>query len=206
MAAASRPALGSDSRKQASFSPVQSSSMYLSLSSLLPSRCTAIAPMLQCAPIKLENAALARPSSSRATQEPSSPIPGPPYSSENGRPKSPISFILLVAACGISSVSSTWLPIGQSSFSTNSRIERLRSFKSSGSSKFRPSGLVAIAISISPPSFARNATSGSGEFRAALAEERRDAFLSVVAVEDRQRTLGFRAQSGGNAFVEPDIG
>src|SRR6202521_5711077 len=133
-------------------------------------------------------------------------MPAPPYSSENGRPKSPISFILLMAACGISSVSSTWLPIGQSSFSTNSRIERLRSFKSSGSSKFRPSGLVAIAISISPPSFARNATSGSREFRAALAEERRDAFLSVVAVEDRQRTLGFRAQSGGNAFVEPDIG
>src|ERR1017187_6970692 len=131
-------------------------------------------------------------------------MPAPPYSSENDRPNMPISFIFSMVAFGMSSVSSTCWLIGHSSFSTNSRIERRSSLRSSGSSKFRPSGLVAIAMMV--PSLSvesiRPLHLRSGELGLALAEEGGHAFLGVVAREYRVDAVGFRFQSRGEALLE----
>src|SRR5579863_1395789 len=108
-----------------------------------------------------------------------------------------MSFILSMAALGISSCSSRWSDSGHSSFSTNSRIDRLRSLRSSGSSKFRPSGTSVVAIGYF--------LSLTQKLRAALAEKGGDAFCRVLGLHDFFNALEVGRVAGRGTVVEPSL-
>src|SRR6058998_2266967 len=94
-----------------------------------------IAPIEVCAPTTFEKAAEVRPNCSSARQYPTSPAPAPPYSSGNGRPKSPSVPVSASTSSGMRSDSSTCRSSGTSRVSTKSRTVRARSCSSSGMSK-----------------------------------------------------------------------